>query len=230
MRYRTALQLLAAVFAAMLPLSAFAQSPSPSLDEALSRIEQYAPQALQEQGAPGMVLAITDAKRTLRIVPAGYADMSAKTPVTERTRFGIGSLSKSMTATALLELRDAGRFDPQMPVTAYLPWFSIHTRWRPITSHDLFTHTSGLPDGGLSTGFSAVYALRDWMTGFAPGTHWSYSNVGYDTLGAILESLDREDYPQIMQRRVFTPLGMNDTTAVWNPRTLADAAQGYLYR
>ncbi|HET9096127.1 MAG TPA: serine hydrolase domain-containing protein, partial [Candidatus Baltobacteraceae bacterium] len=121
------------------------------MDQALARIGEYAPQALQEQGAPGMVVAVTDGSRTLRIYPVGYADLAAKVPVTERTRFGIGSLSKSMTSTALLELRDAGRFDPQRPVTAYLPWFYVHTRWRAITPHDLFTHTSGLPDGGLST-------------------------------------------------------------------------------
>lgn len=230
MRNSLFFKLALAACAAMLLNAAALAAGGPSMDDALSRIAQYAPQALQAQGAPGMVLAITDANHTLRIIPAGYADVDSKTPVTEQTRFGIGSLSKSMTATALLELRDAGRFDPQRPVTAYLPWFSIHTRWRPITSHDLFTHTSGLPDGGLSTGLSAVYDLRNWMTGFAPGTHWSYSNVGYDTLGAILENLDRAGYPAIMQRRVFAPLGMNDTTAEWTPRALEDAATGYLYR
>jgi CubicO group peptidase (beta-lactamase class C family) len=230
MRNRIAVQIAAAAAAVLLPLPALAQSAAPSLDEALSRIAQYAPQALQEQGAPGMVLAITNADRTLRVLPLGYADLTAKTPVTQQTRFGIGSLTKSMTATALLELRDAGRFNPKRPVTAYLPWFFIPTRWRPITAHDLFTHTSGLPDGGLSTGLSAVYDLRNWMTGFAPGTHWSYSNAGYDTLGAILETLDRDNYTAIMTRRVFTPLGMTSTTAEWTPRSLENAAEGYLYR
>lgn len=219
-----------ALCAVLLLLSTAPATAAPTQDDALARIAQYAPQALEEQGAPGMVLAITDANHTLAIDPVGYADADAKTPVTERTRFGIGSISKSMTSTALLQLRDEGRFDPQQPVTQYLPWFSIHTQWRPITSHDLFTHTSGLPDGGLSTGLSAVYDLRDWMTGFAPGTHWSYSNAGYDALGAILESLDRADYPAIVQRRIFAPLGMNDTTAQWDPRDLEDAALGYLYR
>lgn len=227
-RFSKAVLLLVA--AALFGGAAVAAPASPSLDDALARIAAYAPQALQEQGAPGMVVAITDASRTLAIIPVGYADLEARTPVTQNTRFGIGSLSKSMTATALLELRDAGRFDPQRPVTAYLPWFKIPTRWRAITSHDLFTHTAGLPDGGLSTGLSAVYDLRNWMTGFEPGSHWSYSNAGYDTLGAILETLEQADYPAIMQRRVFAPLGMNSTTAIWDPRTLQDAAQGYLYR
>lgn len=218
---------LALALIAALPLPALA---APTVNDALDKIAVYAPQALKQQGAPGMVLAITDATHTVRILPVGYEDLTAKIPVTEHTRFGIGSISKSMTATALLELRDAGTFDPHKPVTAYLPWFSIHSQWRAITPHDLFTHTSGMPDGGLSTGFSAVYGLRDWMTGFAPGTHWSYSNVGYDTLGAILETLDRSNYATIMQRRVFSPLGMSDTTAEWSPQTLESAANGYLYR
>jgi CubicO group peptidase (beta-lactamase class C family) len=216
--------------AAFLCSPALAAPAAPSMNDALDAIGAYAPQALKEQGAPGMILAVTDRTQTLRLYPVGYAKLGSKTPVTDATRFGIGSLSKSMTATALLQLRDAGRFDPRRPVRAYLPWFSVHTKWRPITSHDLFTHTSGLPDGGLSTGLSAVYDLRGWMTGYAPGTHWSYSNAGYDTLGAILESLDRANYPEIMQRRIFAPLGMRDTTAQWSPQTLASAAGGYLYR
>ncbi|MDQ2871965.1 MAG: beta-lactamase family protein, partial [Candidatus Eremiobacteraeota bacterium] len=200
------------------------------MDDALTRIGQYAQQALVEQGAPGMSLAVTDKTHTLRIYTLGYANLAAQTPVTVNTRFGIGSLTKSMTATALLELRDAGRFDPQKPVTAYLPWFSIHTKFRPITPHDLFTHTSGMPDGGLSIGPESVYSMRYWYTGYAPGTHWSYSNVGYDVLGAILESLDRADYATIMQRRLFMPLQMADTTAEWSPLSLESAATGYLYR
>ncbi|MGZ3519995.1 MAG: serine hydrolase domain-containing protein [Vulcanimicrobiaceae bacterium] len=208
-----------------------AQNPqAPTLPDALARIGQYAQQALGEQGAPGMALAITDRTHTLKIYTIGYANVAAQTPVTESTRFGIGSLTKSMTATALMELRDERRFDPYKPVTAYLPWFSVHTSYRPITAHDLFTHTSGLPDGSLSTGVSSVYAMRDWYTGYAPGTHWSYSNVGYDTLGLILESLDGADYATVMQRRVFAPLDMTDTTATWSPQLLSKAATGYLYR
>ncbi len=177
-----------------------------------------------------MIVAITDRTHTLRIIPVGYRDLSGKAPVTQDTRFGIGSITKSMTATALLELRDEGRLDPSKLVTAYLPWFRVHTIYRPITLHDLFTHTSGLPDGGPSQGLSGVWNLRWWDTGYAPGTHWSYSNVGYDTLGAVLTTLENADYPGIMQRRVFDRLGMSSTTAIWSPQTLADAAQGYIFR
>ncbi|HEY5257152.1 MAG TPA: serine hydrolase domain-containing protein [Candidatus Baltobacteraceae bacterium] len=222
----------AAAIALLAPSAAPAQTApaKPTLQDALDAIASYAPQALAVQGAPGASIAITDPSHTLEIVTVGYADNESKTPVTPQTRFGIGSITKSFTAGSLLQLRDAGRFDPQKPVTAYLPWFSIHSKYRPITSADLFTHSSGLPDGGLATGLAGPYELRDWETGFAPGTHWSYSNVGYDTLGLILEKLDgTDDYGAIVRRRIFAPLGMNDTVAVWSPQTLANAARGYLY-
>jgi D-alanyl-D-alanine carboxypeptidase len=229
--YAAAFVALAAAYSSIAwPARAQDQAASPSLSAALDRIAAFAPVALQRQGGPGMVVAITDRTHTLRIVPVGYRDLSGKVPVAEDTRFGIGSLTKSMTATALLELRDEGRLDPSKTVTTYLPWFHVHSVYRPITLHDLFTHTSGLPDGGASQGLSGVWNLRYWSTGYAPGTHWSYSNVGYDTLGAVLTTLDNADYPSIVQRRVFDKLGMSDTTAIWSPQTLAGAAQGYIFR
>ena len=155
--------------------------------------------------------------------------VSLHAPVTPETRFGIGSITKSFTAGALLQLRDAGRFDDALPVTHYLPWFSIHTAFRPITSHDLFSHSSGLPDGGLSTGYAGPASLRDWFTGYAPGSHWSYSNVGYDTLGAILTTIEKSDYQSIIERRIFGPLDMTHSTTIWNPESLAEAATGYTY-
>lgn len=227
-----------AAFAALLlalqsiaPAAARDAAPKPpTLEQTLNAISAYAPKALAEQGAPGVSIAITDATHTLRVITIGYADAEAKAPVTPQTRFGIGSLSKSFLGTLLLQLRDEGKFDPQLPVTHYLPWFKVQSAYRPITSADLLTHSSGLPDGGLATGLDGVYQLRNWPTGFAPGTHWSYSNVGYYALGAILEKIvGSEDYNAIITRRIFDPLGMDDTTALWSPRTLADAAKGYLY-
>lgn len=210
------------------PAPAPAAAP-PTLAQTLDAIEAYAPVALARQGAPGMSVAIVDKSGVLRILSVGFANRETKEPVTPQTRFGIGSLTKSFTATALLQLKDAGRFDDMLPVTHYLPWFRIHSRYRPITSHDLFSHSSGLPDGGLSTGYAGPASLRDWFTGYAPGTHWSYSNVGYDTLGAILTTLEKSDYQSIIARRIFGPLGMMHSTTIWNPQTLADAATGYTY-
>ena len=233
-RFFSAIAALVALLLALqleLPVAAATATPKPpTLKQTLDAISAYAPKALAEQGAPGVSIAITDATHTLRVITLGYADNESKAPVTPQTRFGIGSVSKSFLATLLLQLRDEGKFDPKLPVTHYLPWFKVQSKYRPITSADLLTHSSGLPDGGLATGLDGVYQLRNWYTGFAPGSHWSYSNVGYYTLGAILENIDdTEDYNAIITQHIFGPLDMSDSTALWSPRTLADAAKGYLY-
>ena len=133
--YAAAFVALAATYSSIAwPARAQDQTASPALSAALDRIAAFAPVALQRQGGPGMVVAITDRTHTLRIVPVGYRDLSGKVPVAEGTRFGIGSLTKSMTATALLELRDEGRLDPSKTVTTYLPWFHVHSVYRPICS------------------------------------------------------------------------------------------------
>lgn len=67
---------------------------------------------MTRQHAPGMALALTDRHRTIAVLTFGDADIAAHRPVTPQTRFGIGSITKSMTTIALLEARDRGRFDP----------------------------------------------------------------------------------------------------------------------
>jgi CubicO group peptidase (beta-lactamase class C family) len=234
----------AATLALLVPPAARAQEPSPSAvpspsaapvvsdakyADAVARIAHDAPEAMRRQRTPGMALALTDRTGTISVLTFGSANLERNEPVTPATRFGIGSITKSMTAIALLEARDRGAFDPRSPVTRYLPWFNVHTRWRPITGHDLLTHTSGLPDGGL--GFGAPLdsvMLRDQWTGYAPGTHWTYSNVGYETLGAIAEAIDHRSWSTIVRDGVLAPLGMTSSDTDWTFDTLSRSATGYL--
>ncbi len=143
------------------PSPGFASEP-PSYDAALDAIAAYAPRAMREQGTPGLSIAITDSTRTLRVITLGYADSSAQTPVTARTRFAIGSITKSMTALALLQLADAGRLDLKAPVTKYLPWFSINSKGVPVLVHQLLSHSGGIPDDySFSPGYvDNIFALR----------------------------------------------------------------------
>jgi CubicO group peptidase (beta-lactamase class C family) len=203
----------------------------PTIDDALKQIETFAGQALQEQGAPGMSVAITDRRNTLRVLTLGYANLDAKTPVTSTTRFPVGSITKGMTALALMEMRDEGRFDPSRPVRAYLPWFSVHSDGKTIYAHQLLSHTAGLPDDfSIAPGYMyTVAALRDAHTIFAPGTSWAYSNDGLSTAGAILATLDGRAWADALQARVFNKLGMSDSSPVFTPATLADTASGYVF-
>jgi D-alanyl-D-alanine carboxypeptidase len=228
-----------AVLASLLALSIAAPVPAspaapagPTMADALAAIRAYAPRAMAEQGTPGLSVAITDRTHTLATITLGYANRETRAPVTPSTRFAIGSITKSMTAVALLELRDEHRVDLNAPITRYLPWFSIHSDGQPILMHEILSHTAGLPDDYTVTpGYAySVWALRDAHTLFTPGTSWSYSNDGYAAIGAVIAALDHRRWSASLAARVLDPLGMNDTATVFTPQTLESAATGYEYR
>jgi D-alanyl-D-alanine carboxypeptidase len=216
---------------AVLPLAAVAQTPSPppSLDAAIAAIAASAPAAMAYQGTPGLAIAITDRTHTVRILTFGYANVDAKTPVSDTTRFAIGSITKSMTALALLQLHDAGKVDLDAPVARYVPWFRINSGGKPIRIHQLLSHTAGIPDN-FSQENSWLYdvaALRGTKTLFAPGTDWSYSNDGFATLGAVIAAVERRSWANALQARVFGPLAMTHASPIMTPQTLSTAAVGY---
>lgn len=231
------MRIICTIVAAALAAAVFFHGPAthaaapPSIDDALRQIEAYAPQALQEQGAPGMSVAITDKQHTLHILTLGYANLDAKTPVTPETRFPVGSITKGMTALGLMELRDEGRFDPQKPVRAYLPWFSIDSQNRTIYAHQLLSHTAGIPgDYSFSPGYLySVAVLRRAHTTYPPGASWEYSNDGLATAGAILATIDGKPWADSLQARVFNTLGMANSSPVFTPETLDSAAYGYVF-
>jgi D-alanyl-D-alanine carboxypeptidase len=199
------------------------------LRPAFRLIDRYAAQMMQEAGTPGMALALVDRAGLITVRTYGYADLERRLPVTPATRFEIGSISKSFTAIALLQLADAGRFDPKAPVTRYLPWFTPATRWRPVTGHDLLSHTAGLPADrdDIPSSPAQAYLARQRTLGSAPGTRWAYSNIGFQVLGAVLEALERKPYADIITERILTPLGMTATEARFTNATRPRLAVGY---
>ncbi|HEY6325951.1 MAG TPA: serine hydrolase domain-containing protein, partial [Candidatus Cybelea sp.] len=204
----------------------------PTLSAALNAIAAYAPAAMRYQGTPGLSVAITDRTKTLRFIALGYANVDAKTPVTARTRFAIGSITKSMTALALLEQHDAGQIDLNEPVQRYLPWFSIDSGGTPVLVHQILSHTAGLPDD-YAAEMGYVYdivALRAAKTLFVPGTSWSYSNDGYAVAGAVVARVDGRSWPDALRDRVLQPIGMTHSMPVYTPEYMADAAVGYQFR
>jgi hypothetical protein len=182
------------------------------LDVSISAIDA----ALAASPRPGMVIGITDRQGLRKVLIHGYADLKTKTPLTADSRFAIGSVSKAFTSIALLQLAEQGRFDPHAPITQYLPWLHIPSRFNPITGHDLMSHTGGLP-GYLADAASSRFAgleLRSFEPAYPPGAHWFYSNTGYQLLGYALEEIERSSYSDIIRRRVLEPLGMSHSSAV----------------
>lgn len=160
-----------------------------NLQAAFTRLDQFIEQKLKETQTAGVVVSVTDRERTLHVAACGYANVTARKPVMPDTLFEIGSIGKSFTSLALLQLHAAGQLDLHAPITRYLPWFQIRSQSAPISVHHLMSHTAGLPQGSDITSDSryGVYLLRELETGFAPGEKFWYSNVGYQALGWMLE-------------------------------------------
>jgi CubicO group peptidase (beta-lactamase class C family) len=196
----------------------------PRFQGALARLDGFIAAHMRDIGAPGMTLALATHEGLLRASTYGLADLKSGSTVKPETLFEIGSISKSFVALSLLQMREEGKFDPGKPITTYLPWLKIDSSYAPITGHHLLSHSSGLPDG---VPLELIGPDQPLWTGFAPGEHFAYSNVGYDLLGLVLETIDRQPMAAVLRRRVLDPLGMKSSEPVITNAIRPRMAVGY---
>ena len=141
------------------------------LQAALEGIERFVAERLPRSDAPGVVVALTDRERLLGAVAVGNGRRRRRAAGGLDDRFQIGSISKSFAAIIAMQEVESGRLDLRAPVTGYVPWFAVGSRFGPITPHHLLTHTAGLimgTDFGLD-GVHQVWALRETECAYAPG-------------------------------------------------------------
>lgn len=212
-------------------VSAFASTPAKvsaqdtaRFQPAFARLDEFIAAHLRDIGAPGMTLALANRDGLLRASSYGLADTKTGAKVQSNTLFEIGSISKSFVALSLLQMRDEGKFDTTKPITTYLPWLKIDSKYAPITGHHLLSHTSGLPDG---VPLELIGPDQPLWTGFAPGEHFAYSNVGYDLLGLVLEAIDRQPLAAVLRRRLLDPMGMSASEPVITNAIRPRMAVGY---
>ena len=180
-------------------------------------IEAYVDAQIADAGYPGASLAVIRGGHVTDVHPIGAADANGR-PVGTETPFVIGSLSKSLTALAVMRLVDAGQVALDAPVTRYLPSFrtasagaesitvpSFSTRPACRSATDLSTPVSTLGD--------QIASLATVAPASPPGARYAYANTNYVVLGGIIEAVSGQPYAQAMERLVFRPLAMSDTTA-----------------
>jgi CubicO group peptidase (beta-lactamase class C family) len=177
----------------------------------------------------------------------GLADIATNTPVDEHTVFRIASITKTMTAIAVMQLWEQELVDLDAPASDYLRAFRLvttKTGVRPPTLRQLLTHTGGVravrtPSDllrrtlgwGTPVG-SPAPSLADYYRGglridVEPGTKWAYSNHGFATLGQIVEDISGVPLDRHLRERVLRPLGMEHTDLVRSEPLRARLATGY---
>ena len=180
---------------------------SAAVQPLFARLDEFIARHMRETGAPGMTLALANRDGLIRVSTYGFADTKAKMRVEPETLFEIGSISKSFVALALMQLHDEGKLDLHKPIVQYLPWLKISSKFEPVTTHHLLSHTAGLPGAPLL--LDAL--LHELWTAYAPGNRFLYSNTGYNILGFLIEALDKRPFAEAMRARMLTPLGMTAT-------------------
>lgn len=196
------------------------------------------PREMSQAEVPGLSIALVDDQRVVWSQGFGYADAERRIPSTEQTIYGIGSVTKLLTATAVMQLSEQGRIDLDAPLTRYVPEFSMRARFAdaaPITPRNLLTHHSGLPGDylkGMWTLHPAPFEqviplLKQDYTSYPPNLVYSYTSLGYSLLGRVIEKASGQDYVSYMNAAVLAPLGMTHSAFVIDPEREPLLAVGY---
>ncbi len=181
---------------------------------------------------PGLSLALTTDRGLIATRVYGVANAVSGEPVTAQTLFQVGSITKHFTAVACLRLVERGDLDLHAPVTDALPEFAVASHFRTqVTPHHLLTHTAGLVMmmDSYPSSWAQLWALRDTELGFEPGTGFSYSNVGYNVLQCVIQTLTGLRFDDALRELVFEPLGMNDSYGEVMARLAPRMARGHKY-
>jgi Beta-lactamase class C and other penicillin binding proteins len=179
-------------------------------------IDKYVEYQRKEYNVPGLSIGVVKGNKTVYMKGFGKADSTGRS-VTPQTPFIIGSVSKSFTALAIVQLIDRGKINPDENVDQYLPWFKAYYNGeiQKITVRQLLHHTSGLNEFYVksirdnTTLDELVHnQLNNTKLITKPGTVSSYSNANYIILGEIIQELSGLSYQNYIKKNIFEPLQM----------------------
>jgi CubicO group peptidase (beta-lactamase class C family) len=205
--------------------------------EAFPAVSAAMQNCINKQEAAGVVTLIATRDKVLHFEAFGMADVEAKVPMRTNAIFWIASMTKPITAAAVLMLQDEGKLSVEDPVAKYLPelgnFKTADGKPAKLTLRHLLTHTSGMPEA-TSEQYKTAHSLADvipFYVGkplrFEPGTKWEYCQSGINSLGRIVEVVSGQSFPAFLQKRLFIPLGMHDTTFYLSQEQLARLAKTY---
>jgi CubicO group peptidase (beta-lactamase class C family) len=204
------------------------------------RLNEFILDEIKASNIPGVSACIVKKDKLVWSGAFGWADVENKKPRTEETIQNIGSISKTVTATAVMQLFEQGKFKLDDDVNSYLPFPVRNPRFPddPITFRQLLTHKSSVKDGPTYQKSYAcgdpVVSLKDWIREyFVPGGKYydkeenfhvwkpgtievppgprAYTNVGFGLLGYLVEVISGQDFAEYCEKNIFIPLGMKST-------------------
>ena len=219
---------------ASLPLWGGAED-DPEMKGAERLFESWILGQIAYRNLPGVAVGVVHDQDLVWAKGFGYADMNARTPMTPATLFRMASHSKLFTATAIMQLRDAGKIHLDDMVSTYLPWFRIQPANADdpgITVEELLTHSSGLPrEAGAhwtEQSFPDAEGIQTFSKEHAaiypPEVRFKYSNLAFTIAGMVVETVSGERWADYVQHHIFDPLRMTSSSV---DKDVAGMATGY---
>jgi CubicO group peptidase (beta-lactamase class C family) len=185
-----------------------------------TKLDNYITSEMKKTVIPGLALGIINSEE---VYLKGFGGFDTKGgPITPKTPFIIGSLSKSFTAMSIMQLAESGKIELDKPVKDYIPWFSImdKTASSKITLRNLLNQTSGISTSAGVTiqngkaDSSIEQLVRDLKTlklTKPVGTTFQYSNINYIVLGEVIQIVSGKSYEEYIKKNIFEPLEMKHT-------------------
>ncbi|PEX82089.1 serine hydrolase domain-containing protein [Bacillus cereus] len=175
---------------------------------AAEKLDQY----LKDKGFNGSVLVASKDHVILR-KGYGYANVKDNVLTTPRTKYRIGSITKTVVAISVMQLREQGKLNIDDNVNKYIPSFPADKN---ITLRNLLTHTSGLPEQGQgSVDAASRLKLVNWIGAqtlqFPAGTGWKYTDYNYMVLAYIVEKISKKPLAEYVKENIFTPVEMHES-------------------
>ncbi len=218
-RWPTVLAAVLALLAAVVAIVAFGVRATPAPARGGS-IEELVDRELSASGAPGVAYAVVTDGEIAYVGAQGVAEVGSSREVTPDTPFVTGSISKSFTALAVMQLVEAGKVDLDTQVSRYLGGFSGQPA-AAVTIRQLLSHTSGfstLQGNTSATGTNAkddlarrVDLLAEVTPAGEPDDRWAYSNANYEILGRLIEVVSGQDYQTYVATHIVKPIGMDSS-------------------
>jgi len=196
------------------------------------KVDEFVKSQLDTQKIPGLSIAVVRNGEIIKAKGYGLSNVELNVAANPETIYQSGSVGKQFTATAIMMLVEEGKISLDEKIGKYLG--DVPEAWSRITVRNLLTHTAGTTDYPKDFDFRRDYPEDEFLkraeavpVAFAPGEKWSYSNLGYVTLGILIGKVTGKFYGDFLQERIFKPLGMNTARIINEADIIPNRAAGY---
>jgi CubicO group peptidase (beta-lactamase class C family) len=203
-----------------------------ALAEAPDALDRLVKAEMEKQHIPGLALLVSRNGKPIRSQGYGLANVELQVSVKPETIFQSGSVGKQFTATAVMMLVEEGKIKLDDPLTNFFP--DAPAAWKKVTVRQLLSHTAGFTDYPKNFDMRKDYTEAQLLKivegiplAYPPGTKWSYSNLGYLTLGVLVHKVSGEFYGDFLQEHIFRPLGMTTTRIISEEDIIPNRSAGY---